>query len=107
MKGERMDHLAHAKQLLSFIFIQNLQILFPLFTQEIAFLALGEKAKKKFRLLFFLARKKVIKLKIQSGPNDTSDFTGSGWDLIRKDAMDSNSDVEKEVIDQSKKQELI
>ena len=90
--------------------------LHPSQRQEIAYLALGENANKDLDFYSALHEKSSQKEDTTTKPkhsNDTSEFIGSCWDIIRAGAMDNTIDSETiksesitEILDQTRKEEL-
>ena len=94
-------------KLKSINFVPTLQ---PSQRQDIAFIALGDEVKKD--LNFYSSLHEGANFASSSDKNqDTSDFTGSCWDLVRAGAQDdndnpSNKKIATEILSPAKKEEL-
>lgn len=108
-----MDHHALIRLLWFFITINFLPTLSSSLRQEMAFLAQGGKARRDTEFYSSLHEPDNMH-NMQSDnpkyPKDTSDFTGSCWDVIRAGALDSEGEEEpmmKELLDTNTKSDLI
>lgn len=82
--------------------------LHPTLRQKVAFLALGNQASK--TTAFYSALHEGIKpMTVTENVGNTSDFSGTSWDVIRAGTLDdiSENNSEKIILDQSEKAELI
>ena len=84
--------------------------LHPSLRQDIAFLALGNKASKTIEFNSALCEgMKPVSVTENIATTNTSDFTGTSWDVIRAGALDDTIEngTEEMILDSSQKADLI